>query len=105
MEQEAVKVWKEMVTIPTYGVGKPEKNPMFFEKRVYQGSSGVVYPNAVIEKILDTKQDAQYIGLYLENEYIKVLILPELGEESKWRMIKLPTGILFITIRLLNRRL
>ena len=79
MEQEAVKVWKEMVTIPTYGVGKPEKNPMFFEKRVYQGSSGVVYPNAVIEKILDTKQDAQYIGLYLENEYIKVLILPELG--------------------------
>ena len=79
MKHGTVKVWKEMVTIPTYGVGKPEKNPMFFEKRVYQGSSGVVYPNAVIEKILDTKRDAEYIGLYLENEYIKVMILPELG--------------------------
>jgi hypothetical protein len=45
------------VIIPTYGIGKPEKNPMFFEKRVYQGSSGVVYPHPVIEKILDEKTD------------------------------------------------
>ncbi|UAY56882.1 DUF5107 domain-containing protein [Arachidicoccus terrestris] len=79
MERENVKVWKEVVSIPTYGVGKPEKNPMFFEKRVYQGSSGVVYPNAIIEKILDIRQDEQYMGLFLENEYIKVMILPELG--------------------------
>ena len=39
-----VKAWKEKVVIPTYEVGKPEKNPIFLEKRVYQGSSGVVYP-------------------------------------------------------------
>ena len=38
-----VKAWKEIVTIPTYEVGKAEKNPIFLEKRVYQGSSGVVY--------------------------------------------------------------
>ena len=38
-----VKAWKEKVVIPTYEVGKPEKNPIFLEKRVYQGSSGVVY--------------------------------------------------------------
>jgi len=48
-----VKAWYEKVIIPTYGIGKPEKNPMFLEKRVYQGSSGVVYPHPVIEKILD----------------------------------------------------
>lgn len=30
------KAWNEKVTIPTYGIGKPEKNPMFLEKRVYQ---------------------------------------------------------------------
>lgn len=36
-----VKAWKEKVVIPTYEVGKPEKNPIFLEKRVYQGSSGV----------------------------------------------------------------
>lgn len=39
-----VKAWRETVVIPTYEVGTPEKNPIFLEKRVYQGSSGVVYP-------------------------------------------------------------
>ena len=34
-----VKVWKEKVKIPTYGVGNPDKNPMFLEKRVYQGKA------------------------------------------------------------------
>lgn len=75
----SVKVWEESVTIPTYEVGKPDKNPMFFEKRVYQGSSGVVYPNPVIEKIYDDKKDKAYTGLFLENKYLKVMILPELG--------------------------
>ena len=74
-----VKVWKERVVIPTYEVGAPEKNPMFLEKRVYQGSSGVVYPYPVIEKIADEPVDKAYEALYLENEYIKVMILPELG--------------------------
>lgn len=74
-----VKVWQEKVIIPTYGIGKPEKNPIFLEKRVYQGSSGVVYPYPVIEKILDEKKDKEYLALYLENEYLKIMILPELG--------------------------
>lgn len=79
MENSIVKVWKEKVVIPTYEVGAPDKNPMFFEKRVYQGSSGVVYPNPVIEKIYDEKKDKEYIGLFLENDYLKIMILPELG--------------------------
>jgi len=74
-----VNVWEEKVTIPTYGIGEPDKNPMFFEKRVYQGSSGVVYPNPVVEKIYDKKQDKKYTGLFLENKYLKIMILPELG--------------------------
>ena len=74
-----VKAWREIVTIPTYEVGKPEKNPMFLEKRVYQGSSGVVYPYPVIESISDEKVDKDYKAVYIENEYIKVMILPELG--------------------------
>ncbi|MBT1685438.1 DUF5107 domain-containing protein [Fulvivirgaceae bacterium PWU37] len=74
-----VSVWEENVVIPTYGVGKPEKNPIFLENRVYQGSSGVVYPHPVIEKILDEKHDQTYRALYLENHYIKIMILPELG--------------------------
>ena len=74
-----VKAWREKVTIPTYEVGKPEKNPMFLEKRVYQGSSGVVYPYPVIEAISDEKEDKDYLAVFLENEYIKVMVLPELG--------------------------
>ncbi len=74
-----VKAWEEQVVIPTYEIGKPDKNPMFLEKRVYQGSSGVVYPYQVIEKISDRKIDKTYNAVFLENEYIKVMILPELG--------------------------
>ncbi|MBC7400260.1 MAG: DUF5107 domain-containing protein [Mucilaginibacter sp.] len=79
MSDKYVNIWEEKVTIPTYGIGKPDKNPMFFEKRVYQGSSGKVYPNPVIEKIYDEKEDKEYISLFLENKYIKIMILPELG--------------------------
>ena len=74
-----VRVWQEEVIIPTYGVGAPEKNPVYLEKRIYQGSSGVVYPHPVIEKILDEKADRSYIGCFLENDYLKIMILPELG--------------------------
>lgn len=78
-EMETVKVWEETVVIPTYQVGKPNKNPMFLEKRVYQGSSGKVYPYPVIDKIYDEKTDQEYRAVYLENEYLKIMILPELG--------------------------
>ena len=74
-----VSCWHEDVVIPTYEIGKAEKNPIFLEKRVYQGSSGVVYPYPVIEKIEDEKHDKIYKAVFLENEYIKVMILPELG--------------------------
>ena len=37
----SVKAWRELVTILTYEIGKPEKTPIFLEKRVYQESSGV----------------------------------------------------------------
>ena len=36
---QEVRVWEEPVTIPTYGVGQPEKNPTFLEKCV-SGRSG-----------------------------------------------------------------
>ncbi len=69
----------EKVLIPTYEIGEAEKNPIFLDKRVYQGSSGKVYPYPVIEKISDEKRDKEYEAVYLENEYIKVMVLPQLG--------------------------
>lgn len=74
-----VNVWEEEILLPSYGIGLPEKNPMFLEKRVYQGSSGVVYPYPVIEKIEDTCEEKPYQAVFLENEYLKIMILPELG--------------------------
>lgn len=74
-----VEVTEKKISIPTYGVGTREKNPIFLENRVYQGSSGVVYPHPVIEKILDHKEDKEYHALFLENKYLKIMILPELG--------------------------
>ncbi len=77
--QSEVRAWREVVDIPTYEAGKPEKSPMFLEKRVYQGSSGVVYPYPVIESIADEPTSHLYNAIFIENEYIKVMILPELG--------------------------
>lgn len=76
---KAVQIWEEKVTIPTYEVGEADPNPMFLEKRVYQGSSGKVYPYPTTEKISKEKKDKEYNAVYLENEYLKVMILPELG--------------------------
>lgn len=74
-----VTAWSEKVIIPTYDVGDSEKNPIFLEKRIYQGSSGKVYPFPVVEKISDTKIDKEWTACYLENDYVKIMILPELG--------------------------
>lgn len=76
---EPARIWAECVTLPTYRMGEPNKNPMFLEKRVYQGSSGVVYPYPVIDRIEDTKVDQIYEAVFLENRWIKIMVLPELG--------------------------
>jgi len=52
---------------------------MFLDKRVYQGSSGKVYPNPFTDHISDTKFDKPYRAIFLENEFIRIMILPEIG--------------------------
>lgn len=65
--------------IPTYPVGVPEKNPLFFEKRVYQGSCGKVYPVPFIDKVYDEPVPVSYQSALLENEFVKLVMLPEIG--------------------------
>ena len=79
MKQQSVTVREETVVIPTYRACEPEKSPLFIEKRAYQGSTGKVYPLPVTEKVSDEKEDVAYKALILENEYLQVMILPELG--------------------------
>ena len=75
----AARIWEETVILPTYPAAKPEKSPLFIEKRAYQGSTGKVYPLPVTEKVSDEKVDMPYKAVWLENEYLKVMVLPELG--------------------------
>ena len=74
-----VKVYEQKVIIPTYRAGQPEASPLFIEKRAYQGSTGKVYPLQVTEKISEEKEDVEYNAVILENNYLYVMILPELG--------------------------
>ncbi len=74
-----VRVWTETQVIPTYEPAPPDRNPMFLEKRVYQGSSGKVYPLPFIDRIAETKTDRAWQTVWIENEYLRVMILPEIG--------------------------
>jgi tetratricopeptide (TPR) repeat protein len=78
-QNSTVKAWCEPVVIPTYPVPPPDPNPMFLEKRVYQGSSGKVYPNPFTDRVSDEKFDKTYQAVHLENEYLYLMILPEIG--------------------------
>ncbi|SFA93395.1 Tetratricopeptide repeat-containing protein [Cohnella sp. OV330] len=78
-QAQTVRIWEEDVSIPTYGIGVPDRNPMFLEKRVYQGSSGRVYPHPVVDKIEDDKKPQNYRLVILENEFVRIEIMPELG--------------------------
>lgn len=79
MTPSSVQVRREPVILPTYLPDPPDKNPMFLEKRVYQGSSGKVYPLPFIGRIAETKTDAKWDAVHLENEFLHVMILPEIG--------------------------
>ena len=74
-----IDIREEKITIPTYEVGAADKNPMFLEKRVYQGSSGKIYPYPTTQKISREKKDKVYNAVVLENDYLRVVVLPELG--------------------------
>lgn len=79
MANNNVHVWEEQIVLPTYKPAAPEKSPLFLENRAYQGSTGKVYPMPVTEKISDEKEDVEYHAIYMENDYLLVMILPELG--------------------------
>jgi tetratricopeptide (TPR) repeat protein len=79
MSVSSVRFWRASEIIPTYEPAPADKNPMFFEKRVYQGSSGRVYPLPVTERVAERKTDRAWDAVYLENDYLRVMLLPEIG--------------------------
>ena len=75
----AVKIREERITIPTYLAGEPEPNPMFFFGRASQGAQGPVYPYPMYDTLTGKKVDKTYTVVYLENEYLRIGVLPEIG--------------------------
>jgi tetratricopeptide (TPR) repeat protein len=52
---------------------------MFLDRRVYQGSCGKVYPLPFTDRISTQRTDRTWRAIYLENKYLTVMILPEIG--------------------------
>ncbi len=71
---------REKVVIPTYPESPREELPMFAENRIHQRSSGNPYPNKVVIKTRKKEKiDREYDAIRLENDYLELIILPELG--------------------------
>lgn len=75
----SVRVWVEQLSLPTYPVGAPDPNPMFFETRNIQGAKGNIYPHPFTDQLSSEKVMREYEAVYLENEYIQLILLPEIG--------------------------
>ena len=69
-----VRAWQETIAIPTYRMGPEDINPRFYD---LEGKN--YYPYTEQEHLTTVKEDKVYKALYLENEYIKLVCLPELG--------------------------
>jgi hypothetical protein len=74
-----VKVEETTVALPTYLPGPCDKNPIFYTGRVYQGAQGRVYPYPLQDVLHDEKVEKTYTSLRLENEYLEMSLLPEIG--------------------------
>ena len=70
----AVRVWEGQEIIPTYELGPEDPNPHFFE---LEGT--IIYPYTMQDRFTTRKVDRTYRTLYLENEYLRVMCLPQLG--------------------------
>lgn len=77
---EPVKAYVTSLTLPTYPEGRTEEMPMFAENRIHQRTSGDPYPQKVVLTARrDKKEEKAYTCIVLENRFLRLEILPELG--------------------------
>lgn len=70
----AVRAWVDTITIPTYPLGEADPNPRF---RAFGGPP--IYPYSMQDRFGTRRAERSYRAVWLENEYLRVLCLPELG--------------------------
>lgn len=76
---EQVSVSEEPLILPTYQIAPPDANAFFFTGRTYQGARGEIYPYPFYDTLTDTKVDQTYRALRLQNAYLDIIVLPEIG--------------------------
>ena len=70
-----VRVWEGVLKLPTYEEGAPDPNPPFD-----QFSTGRFnYPYTLRNEITNTRAEHHWRAVYLENEYLKCSVLPDIG--------------------------
>ena len=70
----------ETVNIPTYPFVEPEVMPFFSETANHQGTTGNPYPvRPTANVIIENPEDKPWTVITLENDYIRVGIMPEIG--------------------------
>ncbi|MHB1483684.1 MAG: DUF5107 domain-containing protein [Saccharofermentanales bacterium] len=70
----------EKMTLPAYKSPTPEEMPVFAETRQHQGTSGNPYPVRAVPKVdRSGRTDKEYEVIRLENDFIRVIVMPEIG--------------------------
>ena len=71
------RVWEAPLSIPTYELGPPNPYPALldWQRRKWRP----VYPYPHLDALSNTKTNKNWKAVYLENEYLRVSVLPELG--------------------------
>ncbi len=78
--QEAdVKFWEGTLELPTYKVNPPETAPVFDCDFSYQRARRSVYPYAMNDNTTGECSMQSHKALFLENEYIQLCVLPDIG--------------------------
>ncbi len=75
----AIEVKEDSLTIATYLVNPPNPLPRFYEGRTHQGVQRRMYPYPMNDNLTRNKQPRSYHVVNMENEYIKLAIMPLLG--------------------------
>ncbi|MGA2270905.1 MAG: DUF5107 domain-containing protein [Bryobacteraceae bacterium] len=70
-----VRVWQGVLSLPTYQEGPPDPNPPFDQ---FAGTR-FNYPYTLRENITGRRVDTAWRAVYLENEYLKCSVLPDIG--------------------------
>src|SRR5450631_529604 len=70
-----VRVWEGTLTLPTYDEGMPDPNPPFdqFTNNKFN------YPYVLRENLTSRRVNHTWRAIYLENEYLKCSVLPDIG--------------------------